>query len=205
MRERIGYSNFVDKYGKVIFPISFVLLFAGFISPLVWDKSLFRFGLDITMQYTYFFKLIGIITIPAFFKKNYFTFMYKFYDTYQDYVNAQLPSTIFAYVLSLIALSILCCTIVFLVLYFAKHKTNKGLLIAIPSLYLVMVVMCCIAYEAMPFVGFYTTLIFLILAILYCANAQLLPKPRQHKSTKSERIAELEKQVAELTKGKDTH
>lgn len=29
--------------------------------------------------------------------------------------------------------------------------------------------------------------------------------PRRHKSTKSERIAELEKQVAELTKEKDTH
>ena len=131
--------------------------------------------------------------------------MYKFYDTYQDYVNAQLPSTIFAYVLSLIALSILCCTIAFFVLYFAKHKTNKGLLIAIPSLYIIMTIVLCAVTKGIPFVGFYTTLIFLILAILYCANAQLLPKSSQHKLTKDERIAELERQVAELTKEKDTH
>lgn len=203
MRERIGYSNFVDKYGKVIFPISFVLLFAGFISPFFWDKSLFRLG--IIMQCSFYYTLIGIITIPAFFKQKYFTFMYKFYDSYQDYVNAQLPSAIFNCVLSLIAITVLCCGIAFLVLLFAKHRTNKGLLIATPALYLLIDIIDCAIYEAMPFVGFYTTLIFLILAILYCANAQLLPKPRQHKPTKSERIAELEKQVAELTKEKDTH
>ncbi len=203
MRERIGYSSFIDKYGKIVFPTMFLFLLVGFISPLCWNQVIVRFGM--AMRYTFYVSLVGIITVPLFFKQHYIEFLYKYYDSYQEYVNAQLPSAIFACALSLIAISILCCTIAFFVLYFAKHKTNKGLLIAVPSLYLVMVVICCIAYKAIPFVGFYTTLIFLILAILYCANAQLIPKPRQHKPTKSERIAELERQVAELTKEKDTH
>lgn len=112
-----------------------------------------------------------------------------------------LPSTIFSCILSIIAIAVLCCTIAFFVLYFAKHKTNKGLLVAIPSLYLLMAIVFCIVGEAMPFVGFYTTLVFLILAIMYCAKAQLLPKP--HNPTKDERIAELERQVAELMKNKN--
>lgn len=61
-------------------------------------------------------------------------------------------------------------------------------------------------------------LVFDILVVLYitfllfCALVSKISQkerkphpPRQHKPTKSERIAELERQVAELTKEKDTH
>ena len=131
--------------------------------------------------------------------------MQSYYGSFDEYMKDMLPSFSLSVALSIFAIVIICCTIAFLVLYFAKHKTDKGLLIATPSLYIVMTIVLCASTKGIPFVGFYTTLIFLILAILYCANAQLIPKLRQHKPTKSERIAELENQVAELTKEKDTH
>ena len=199
MRERIGYSNFVDKYGKIVFPFLILFLYLGFVSPMVFFNG---FARD-SMLYCFYVFIPNVITIPLNLQNLWKAYApdksyNEFLSIYRQYIGTYIA-------LSILAIAIICCTIAFFVLYFAKHKTNKGLLIAIPSLYLVMVVMCCIAYEAMPFVGFYTTLIFLILAILYCANAQLIPKLRQHKPTKSERIAELEKQVAELTKEKDTH
>jgi len=203
--QRIGYSNFIDKNGKIVFPLAFLFLFLGFISPFVYDRTLFITGRT-AMSYCYYMRLPSIITIPLFLKRNYYIYYYRLFPTYQEYYDAMLPSTIFFCILSIIAITILCCTIAFFVLYFAKYKTNKGLLVAIPSLYLLMVIACCIFGEAMPFVGFYTTLIFWVLAIIYCANAQLLPKPRktrEHKPTKSERIAELERQVAELMKNKN--
>jgi len=203
MRERIGYSNFVDKYGKIIFPMMFLFLFLGFISPLAYQKFMFH-SAKLALSYCYYVFLPAIITSTALFKSNY-KYYERYYSSYQEYVNAQLTSTILIGVLSIIAIVILCCAIAFLINYFVKHKANKVLLITTPSLYLIMVVIACIESKSIPFVGFDTTLIFLIFAILYCANAQLLPKPRQHKLTKSERIAELEKQVAELTKEKDTH
>ena len=199
MRERIGYSNFVDKYGKVIFPISFVLLFAGFISPLTINNWFIKMGLiSNVMEYSFFSYIPAIVTAPIYYLKTNYSEMQSYYGSFDEYMKDMLPS--FS-----LSIAIICCTIAFFVLYFAKHKTNKGLLIAIPSLYIVMTIVLCAVTKGIPFVGFYTTLIFLIFAILYCANAQLLPKPRQHKLTKSERIAELEKQVAELTKEKDTH
>lgn len=211
--QRIGYSNFINKNGKIVFPLSFLFLFIGFISPLFYDRTIFH-TTKIAMSYCYYMFLPAIITSPIairntynyYYESSYYVSFKHQYPTYQDYFEAMLPSVIFSCILSIIALTILCCTIAFLVLYFAKHKTNKGLLIAIPSLYLLMVIIICAGGQVIPFVGFYTTLIFLILAIMYCANAQLLPKPRkprEHKPTKDERIAELERQVAELMKNKD--
>lgn len=206
MRERIGYSNFVDKYGKVIFPIYFVLLFVGFISPLTINNWFIKMGLiSNVMEYSFFSYIPAIVTAPIYYLKTNHSEMQSYYDSFDEYMKDMLPSFSLSVALSILAIVIICCTIAFFVLYFAKHKTNKGLLIAIPTLYIVMTIVLCAVTKGIPFVGFYTTLIFLILAILYCTNAQLLPKPHQHKPTKSERIAELEKQVAELTKEKDTH
>lgn len=206
MRERIGYSNFVDKYGKVIFPISFVLLFVGFILPLTINNWFIKNGLiSNVMEYSFFSYIPATVTAPIYYLKTNYSEMQSYYDSFDEYMKDILPSFSLYVALSILAIAIICCTIAFFVLYFAKHKTNKGLLIAIPSLYIVMTIVLCAVTKGIPFVGFYTTLIFLILAILYCANAQLIPKPRRHKPTKSERIAELERQVAELTKEKDTH
>lgn len=206
MRERVGYSNFIDKYGKVIFPISFVLLFVGFISPLTINNWFIKMGLiSNVMEYSFFSYIPAIVTAPIYYLKTNYSEMQSYYDSFDEYMKDMLPSFSLSVALSILAIAIICCTIAFFVLYFAKHKTNKGLLIAIPSLYIVMTIVLCASTKGIPFVGFYTTLIFLILAILYCANAQLIPKPHQHKPTKFERIAELEKQVAELTKEKDTH
>jgi len=205
--QRIGYSKFIDKNGKIVFPLAFLFLFLGFISPFVYDRTLFRTS-KMAMSYCYYTLLPAIITSPMSLRKNIYLkgldnpYFKLSYPTYQEYCDAMLPSTIFFCILSIIAIAVLCCTIAFFVLYFAKHKTNKGLLVAIPSLYLLMAIAFCIVGEAIPFVGFYTTLVFLILAIMYCAKAQFLPKP--HKPTKDERIAELERQVAELMKTKDT-
>lgn len=206
--QHIGYSNFINKNGKIVFPLSFLFLFIGFIAPLFYDRTIFHTA-KMAMSCSYYIFLPSIITSPISLRENVYLnrldipYFKLQYPTYQDYFEAMLPSVIFSCILSIIALTILCCAIAFLVLYFAKHKTNKGLLIAIPSLYLLMVVTICAVGRVIPFAGFYTTLIFLILAIMYCTNAQLLPKPRtprEHKPTKDERIAELERQVAELIK-----
>lgn len=199
MRERIGYSNFVDKYGKIVFPFLILFLYLGFVSPMVFFNG---FARD-SMLYCFYVFIPNVITIPLNLQNLWKAYApdksyNEFLSIYRQYIGTYIALSIFAIV-------IICCTIAFLVLYFAKHKTNKGLLVSIPSLYIVMTIILCASTKGIPFVGFYTTLIFLILAILYCANAPLLPKPRQHKPTKSERIAELEKQVAELTKEKDTH
>lgn len=207
MRERIGYSNFINKYGRIIFPVFFGCLLIFFSSPITYDNWFVKMGLiPNVMQYSFYCFIPQIVTAPIYYLKTNYEEMSSYYSSFQVYLEDVLPSFALSIAMSIFAITIICCIIAFLVLYFAKHKANKGLIISIPSLYLVMTIVFCIATKGTPFVGFYLTLVFLILAIMYCANAQLLPKPRtprEHKPTKDERIAELERQVAELKKDKD--
>ena len=208
MRERIGYSNFVDKYGKVIFPILICVLYATFPFPLIWgiNENIFA-----NLQHAFSFSFLkGSYNSPLYrylqLKKSYDSTMYQFYPTFEEFLHTQVSYLIFCSFVFVLFYVCAICTVVFFIKLYRKNIIDKGLLITIPSAYLVCnLISICIFRPTMPFVGFYTTLIFLILAILYCANAQLIPKPRQHKPTKSERIAELENQVAELTKEKDIH
>ena len=60
MRERIGYSSFVDKYGKAIFPFLILFLYLGFVSPMVFFNG---FARD-SMHYCFYVFIPNVITIP---------------------------------------------------------------------------------------------------------------------------------------------
>lgn len=126
-------------------------------------------------------------------------------NTYREYFKQYASNYTILSIGSLIFCFIIISLIVVLVQHFNHKKICKPLLYLPLALYIVYVIIYCAIGGSVPFVGFYLAIILEVLVILYCAGFQRFPsrKPREHNPTDKERIAELERQVAELQKDKD--
>lgn len=165
------YQSFITKKGNIIFPIFFITLYLLFI-----------------IQPFYFVASTEAQTETAvFYFKNTLGYFYTSITSYMG---------IFP------ILAIVVC-IIFFVVYIKSKKIIKPLLFIVPLCYLLQVSIVCIlaisdkAITYIPFVAFYLVLLLFILAVLYCLRP-IKKTQITHKPTKAERIAELEKQVADL-------
>lgn len=158
------YSNFINKYGKIIFPCYFVLYFLVLLMPYI-DLSAYP------MNNNYF---------PA----------YRIFSTAKIYTEAIsnniIPST---YVYSFLIISSILLALsfaviaVFLIIFFAKKKTIKLLLILPIVLTLISIILALFEYKVAPSAGFYFMFILLIPSILYC-----LPHKQKAQPPKDEQI-----------------
>ncbi len=208
----IKYQKFIDRNGKIVFPLYFFILLALFIILPVYcipDEKIV-IGSQIADMYNksnfaYFYRAIAS---PITYYTNYKylvgtnTYFAEEYPTFSDYFSADI--FLFYVVSSILSIATVVCIIIFLCYYFQQKNNIKPFLFIVPLLYLIQTTVLLIvssadrrAYTYIPFVPYYLIFIAFILALLYCIK----PKKHEHKPhklTKSERIAELEKQVADL-------
>lgn len=149
------YSNFINKYGKIIFPCYFALYFLALLIPYI-DLSAYP------VQNSYF---------PV----------YRIFVTAKIYTEAINNNVIpVTYVYSLLIISSIFLAIsfaiiaIFLLLFFIKKKTCKTLLLLPFILTIISISLALFEYKIAPFIGFYFMIILLIPVILYCI-------PQSHK------------------------
>ena len=155
------YQSFITKNGKIIFPLYFLCLYIAFISPIVcgfdgWQR----------LNMTGFYLFLGAPSI--------IWSMYTqigLWDSYaqfaQDFHNTIVE---FGFGFAFAWLTVI-CTAVFLIVFYAKKKTLKPLLVVVPFLYTIISLIEIISLKAAPFIAFYIAIIALIFAIIYCVKS----------------------------------
>ena len=154
------YQNFIDKHGKIVFPLYFLCLFLLFIVPPIcgingWQR------VDLTGFYIY-------LGTPAVLQNIYTSV--GIWDSYADFAVDFHNTIVSMYVGFAFAWVAIICVIVFLFVYFTKNKPIKPLLVAVPVFYIILTIIDIVSWSAIPFIVFYLMFIVLILAILYCVK-----------------------------------
>lgn len=201
---KLGYTDFINKH-KTKFIIGFVTavllvflfpkqLYLEHTSPLIMKDCFFAIGIYII--------LFPLNLKSAYQNNEFIRDIYPSFDEYFKSVANYYIVYVFGFLIFLFAIVSL---IAILIQHFKYKKLSKPLLYLPLALYLLYVIIeiSTNGIYSLPFIGFYLAIILEILIILYCANYQRphKPKPQQAKSRKpsdKERIAELERQVAEL-------
>lgn len=189
--QKTGFSDFINKHGKIIFPMFCISMLLIFVLPMFWLKDSIGFT-----YFTFYYFAATFITIFTGLKYSYdFETMHGMHlnESFGQYLQNNAGDIALHIFWSLLFWATIVCMIVLLVKYFKKHTVSKPCLIIIPIPYIIAVLIYCIA-ELIPFIGFFLALILEVLAIMYCANFQHFPTHR----TKAQRIADLERQIAEL-------
>lgn len=209
---RLGYSEFIDKHRiKFLICLCIIVLVILF-SPIIYDAN--RFDNPVTvMGCSIYHDSITPISLIVNIDKS--------YQSNKDVMNSlsyeEFIKHIFLpyYILHLFGSLIFWFTIISLIVVLVQHFKHKKLckpLLYLPlAFYLIYVIPYVVSTKIPPFIGFYLAIIFEVLIILYCAGFQrlnLFPKrktrePKPRRLTDKERIAELERQVAELQENKD--
>lgn len=202
---KLGYSEFIDKHNTKVLLIFVLGVLLLFISPILYSPDTFRYP-KLAMGSSFYCVSVAIIRMPLFAQQVYNKYDHEMYNSFSDYFRQEYN---LFYPLGAVGSLIFWFTIVSIIILLVQHfkhkKITKPLLYLPCALYIIYVIIYCAISGVAPFVGFYLAIILEALVILYCAGFQRFPsrKPREHKPTDKERIAELERQVAELQKDKD--
>jgi len=214
--QKLGFTDFINKHLSkflIAFAICILLIF---ISPKTYNLIYFSSPVS-AMRTSFYMASVSIILTPIGLKQFYYHLLEIDPSSVPNTFNEYAKSCSSTFVVSAIQTIIFWFTIISLIIVLIQHFKHKK--ITKPLLYLPLAFyICYVLVEAIansssglksltsiPFVGFYLAIIVEVLVILYCAGFQRFrkPEPRPHKPTDKERIAELERQVAELQKEKD--
>lgn len=206
---KLGYADFINKHKTkaiILFALAILVLY---IFPIFYNEKIFNHSLTYAMRYSFYIYSVSIVSLPIGMKKSYIYELNQHYidssTSFGEYFKSYIPYYVVEIIGSLIFWFTIISLIIVLVQHFKHKKICKPLLYLPLPLYIVYTIVLCAILGVAPFVGFYLAIILEVLVILYCAGFQRFPsrKPREHKPTDKERIAELERQVAELQKEKD--
>lgn len=213
---KLGYTDFINKHlGKflIAFVISILLIF---IFPTTYNLIYFSSPIS-AMRTSFYMASVSIILTPIGLKQFYYNLLEidpnSVPNTFAEYAKSCSSTFVGSAIQTIIFWFTIISLIIVLVQHFKHQKITKPLLYLPLAFYICYVLINVIinsssslkSLASVPFVGFYLAIILEVLVILYCAGFQRFPsrKPREHKPTNKERIAELERQVAELQKEKD--
>lgn len=201
--EKLGYTDFINKHktqSLVIVATSVIIIF---LFPISYYKNVFDIPSSAMMISP--FALSCVIVYYPFLIKQQYLQLQNPSRTFNEFFKECLSGYIIESVWSLIFWFTIISLIIVLVQHFKRKKLSKPLLYLPLSFYIVYEIIFCIILGGIPFVGFYLAIILEVLIIMYCVGSQSRNKitPRKHNPTDKERIAELERQVAELQKGRD--
>lgn len=205
---RLGYSEFIDEHktkAVLTFVVSILIIF---IAPLTYNRIIFNIP-NLAMKQTFYMASVSIFIAPKTLKQFYYQILESNPSsvpaTFEEYARLNIPYFIENTLQFIIFWFAIISLIIVLVQHFKHKKVNKPL-IYLPLMFYIIYILVDVIISTtksiieIPFVGFYLAIILEVLVILYCAGFQHFPahKPREHKPTDKERIAELERQVAEL-------
>ena len=198
---RLGYTDFINKHKTKAIIVLLISILIIFLFPVGYNKVLFN-NPSSAMSISPFALSCVIVYYPFLIKQRYLSLQNPSW-TFNEYFKECLPGYIIESIWSLIFWFTIISLIIVLVQHFKHKKICKPLLYLPLAFYIIYVIIFCIIGGGIPFVGFYLAIILEVLIVLYCASSQRFRKSHPHKPTNKERIAELERQIAELQKGKD--
>ena len=215
---RLGYTDFINKHKTkaiIVFVVSILIIF---IFPTAYNRMTFYNSIS-PMGASFYLASVSVITTPIGLKQFYYHLLEidpsSVPNTFGEYAKSCTSTFVVSAIQTIIFWFTIISLIIVLVQHFKRNKITKPLLYLPMAFYICYVIVEVIinsssslnSLASVPFVGFYLAIILEVLVILYCAGFQhfhkLQRQPREHKPTDKERIAELERQVAELQKEKD--
>ena len=156
----VRYQNFIDKHGKIVFPIYFLCLFLLFIVPPICGVNGWQ-----RIDFTGFYLYLGAPAVL----QNIYTSV-GLWDSYAEFAVDFHSTIVSMYIGFAFAWLAVICVAVFLIVYYAKKKPIKPLLVAVPTIYIILTIIDSVSMSAMPFVVFYLMFVVLVFAILYCVK-----------------------------------
>lgn len=210
---KLGYTDFINKHKTLFFSIFVCYIVVCFFIPLFYiDLS----GFSIHWGDGTLFSFSPLMLCINGFQS--LSICKAHYNEIQNYIDksfAEYYSSSIKYytdgILSILFTILILTMLIYLVIRFIKSKSISRLMFVPYCLTIISDIAILIADSILSpeptFIPIHLiiTLIFSIPVFLYCFKFQRFPsrKPREHKPTDKERIAELERQVAELQKEKD--
>lgn len=214
---KLGYTDFINKHKTLFLSLFLGYIVIFFLVPIIY--------LDLT-DLTYnnrsanIFDLSPIMLCVRGFTsysklKNFYYNSFGPYNTFEEYY----ADTIKIYmdgVMTIIFAILIIASTIFIVVRYIKTKSISRLIFIPYCIILISNIVCIICAthgilrysmhdnkEQLIPVNLIISLLVSIPVFLYCFKFQRFSKPREHKLTDKERIAELERQVAELQKERD--
>lgn len=210
---KLGYSEFIDKHKTLFFSMFILFVLIYFLIPNInFDSSS---GYISTYNESLFSLSPIYLSITCFRLPNYFHNLYanseyaqQFNLSYKEFHKDLIRFYYDAILSSIFVILVLISIIIIIVLFCKKKRISK--LIVIPHMVMIfyniaVYIFYSITYDYLKLtpLNLIITLLFSIPVFLYCFKFQRFGKPRPHKPTDKERIAELEQQVAELQKERE--
>lgn len=208
-----GYTDFINKYKTLFFSIFVGYFVVCVFIPLFYidlSNAAINWGDGTIFSFSPLMLCVRGFQSLSICKTH--------YNEIQNYVDKSFSeyysSTIKYYtdgILAILFAILILAMLIYLVIRFFKTKSISHLIIVPYCLAIISDIAILIADSVLnpepTFIPIHLiiTLLFSVPVFLYCFKSQRLPsrKPREHKPTDKERIAELERQVAELKKEKD--
>lgn len=208
---RLGYTYFINKHKTLFFSIFVSYFVVCFFIPLFYidlTNASINWGDGTLFSYTPLMLCIrGFQSLSI--CKNHYNEIQHFSDKSFGEYYASVIKYYTDGILSILFTILIFAILIWLVIRFFKTKSISRLMFIPYCLTIISDIAILIADSVLnpepTFVplNLIITLLFSIPVFLYCLNFQRFGKPREHKPSDKERIAELERQVAELQKEKD--
>ncbi len=207
---KLGYTDFINKHKTLFFSLFIAFFLMYFVIPIVFidlskydnlsvrDDTLFTFApIYLCIRCFNTTKMISsrYDELSPFIDRSYKEF---YATTLKNYADG---------IIGMIFAILILASIIYLIIRYIKTKSISRLVFIPYCLAILSNIAIIITYVVLELtisfipLNLIITLILSVPVILYCLKFQRFNK--QHKPTDKERIAELERQVAELQKGKD--
>lgn len=207
---KLGYTDFINKHKTIFFSIFVGYFVVCFLIPLFYidlTNVSINWGDGTLFSYTPLMLCIRGFQSLSICKTHYNeiqNFTDKSFGEYYASVIKYYTDGILSIIFAILILAIL----IYLVIRFFKTKSISRLIFIPYCLTIIIDIAILIADSVLnpeptfiP-IHLFITLLFSIPVFLYCFKFQRFGKPREHKPTDKERIAELERRITEL-EGKD--